>query len=69
MAQAFKCDVCGKLYCREEYPKYVVYKAGVLRKALDICEECNAQLEQFMEGNGDCAKCRIVTHIEEVKNA
>lgn len=53
MATASKCDICGKLF---DPPKYVpdirihVYHHGYGEQVLDLCNDCQAQLEVWIQG-------------------
>lgn len=50
MATAYKCDRCGELFVRETFPKLRVIKTNCpwSDTRYDLCDECQAKLEEFM---------------------
>ena len=53
MAEAFKCDRCGRYYVSESRKiKEVTYESwsGSTYKNYDLCEECMADFYEFIKG-------------------
>ena len=64
MSKACKCDICGKLFNdRMATPDLTIerYRHPYGSERLDLCDECQTKLEQFVNGvNNVDAKTEIV---------
>lgn len=62
MANAKKCDICAKFYVPPlgTYiePGYALLRVGVFSSGsqLDLCTECNNELNNFVESMKECSK-------------
>ena len=55
---AKKCDRCGKFYCKESKNAYMIRGNGTLfdnvtRKGYDLCSECDEELNEWINSDGD----------------
>jgi hypothetical protein len=50
MANAYKCDVCGKLYTRACVPDITInhYHHGYGSDRYDLCPDCQKELETWL---------------------
>ena len=54
MSRAWQCDICGKLYdAPMSVPDLRIYRYRhpYSENRLDLCDECQKKLEQFVGGN------------------
>lgn len=52
MASAYKCDICGKLYSKDDHQQsfYGLYLFSISSENYaDLCEECSTKFEKFIE--------------------
>ena len=54
MADAKKCDRCGKFYEKDEnrskkYKRHYALSDNRIGRFVDLCDECKYDLEKFME--------------------
>lgn len=60
MSKAYKCDICGKLFdARMSVPDITIvrYRHPNRSERLDLCDECQEKLEQFVNRNK--ARCEV----------
>ncbi len=53
MANAYKCDRCGKLFERDRRPSLTIqqqYSYCFGNTTYDLCPSCQEKLEKFIEG-------------------
>ena len=50
MANAYKCDVCGKLFTRDCVPDITIhrYYHGYGAERYDLCPDCQKELETWL---------------------
>ena len=55
MANAYKCDVCGRLYIRGYVPDITIqhYHHGYGEDRYDLCFICQEKLENWLKQGGD----------------
>ncbi len=52
MSQVFKCDRCGTIFKKNNYPKYTLfhqYSIDGVKLDIDICDNCQKEFKEWFD--------------------
>ena len=52
MSQVFKCDRCGTIFDKNDYPKFIFFRQYTIDRIkwdMDICDRCQKELKEWFD--------------------